>query len=177
MLSFNLSQNHHCKLHIPSAVILSKEQLPPNFRSGQITFEGKLRLEQKSSFLCPYFMRNVKSNFYFDLIPSNSTNIKDYDVIAINKKLSSNVGFIRFETTNTQWDRSFDDKIIINLCVDIGEIHSRFHTTFWQKLILFWTEYLAILVILIYISNRLKFYMFSRQWLRAWEIIPWKKIY
>lgn len=122
-------------------------------------------------------MRNVKSNFYFELIPSNSTNIKDYEIATINKKLTSNVGFIRFKETNTQFDRSVDDKLIINMCVDIGEMKTRFHKTFWQKLILFWTEYLAVLVIFIYCINKLKFYMFNRQLLRAWEIIPWKKIY
>lgn len=122
-------------------------------------------------------MRNVKSNFYFDLIPNNSTSIEDYEIESINKKLSGNVGFIKFEKTNTIWDRSIDDKIRINLCVDIGEIKSRFHTTFWQKLILFWTEYLAVLLVFVFIFNKLKFYMFSRQLLRAWQIIPWKKIY
>lgn len=122
-------------------------------------------------------MRNVKSNFYFELIPSNSTNIKDYHVTAIHKKLTSNVGFIKFEKTNTIWDRSTDDKVRINLCVDIGEVKTRFHTTFWQKLILFWTEYLAVLVVFVVLLNKLKWYMFTRQFLRAWEIIPWKKIY
>lgn len=122
-------------------------------------------------------MRNVKSNFYFELIPSNSTNIKDYEITAIHKKLTSNVGFIQYERTNTIWDRGSDDKVTINLCVDIGEMKTRFHTTFWQKLISFWTEYLAVLVVLVFGFNKLKLYMFSRQLLRAWEIIPWKKIY
>lgn len=171
------SQNHHCKLHIPSAVLLSKSQLPSNFRSGQISYEGKLNLEQKSSFHCPHFMRNVKSNFYFELIPTNSTNIKDYEMPSIHRKLTGNVGFIGYEKTNVIWDRSSDDTITINLRLDVGEIRTRFHTTFWQKMMLFWTEYLAVLVILVFGFEKLKFYLFSRQVLRAWEIIPWKKIY
>lgn len=123
-------------------------------------------------------MRNVKSNFYFNLIPSNSTDIKDYEITEILKKLASNVGFIKFEKTNTIWDRSAeDDKVKINLCIDVGEIKSRFHTTFWQKLILFWTEYFAVVAVFVFIFNKIKFYLFSRQFLRAWEIIPWKKIY
>lgn len=136
-------------------------------------------MEQKSSFHCPYFMRNVKSNFYFELIPNNSTQINDYRITSIHKKLTSNVGYIRYEKTNEMWDRSItdDDKIQINLRVDVGEIRSRFHATFWQKLMLFWTEYLAVLVVFVFCCNKLKFYLFSRQVLRAWEIIPWKKIY
>lgn len=151
--------------------------MPPNFRSGQITLAGKLNLEQKSSFFCPYFMRNVKSNFYFELIPSNSTNIRDYEITTIQKRLASNVGFMKFEQTNAIWDRSADDEVRINLSVDIGEVNTRFHTTFWQKLMSFWTEYLAVLVVFVFLFNKLKFYMFSRRLLRAWEIIPWKKIY
>ncbi len=136
-------------------------------------------MEQKSSFHCPYFMRNVKSNFYFELIPNNSTQINDYRITSIHKKLTSNVGYISYEKTNEMWDRSItdDDKIQINLRVDVGEIRSRFHATFWQKLMLFWTEYLAVLVVFVFCCNKLKFYLFSRQVLRAWEIIPWKKIY
>lgn len=122
-------------------------------------------------------MRNVKSNFYFDLIPSNSTNIRDYEMTSISEKLTRNVGFIKFDKTSAVWDRSSDDKIRINLSVDIGEIRSRFHATFWQKLMFFWTEYLAVLVVLVVCFNKLKFYLFTRQVFRAWEIIPWKKVY
>ncbi|KAJ6623777.1 Transmembrane protein [Pseudolycoriella hygida] len=171
-------ENHHCKLHVPAAVIISKELLPPNFLSGEISFEGKLKLEQKSSFHCPYFMRKVKSNFYYELIPTNSTHIHDYEVTQIRKKLANNVGFIQFEKTNTHWDRrSEDDKVVINLSVDIGEVKSRFHLTFWQKLLSFWTKYLAVLVIFVYFVSKFKFYLFSRRILRAWQIIPWQKIH
>lgn len=136
-----------------------------------------MKLQQKSSFHCPFFMRNVRSNFYFELIPSNSTNIQDYEMKSISDKLTKNVGFIELEKTGTIWDRTSDDKIQINVSVDVGEIRTRFHATFWQKLMLFWTEYLAVLVVFIFCFNKLKLYLFSRRIFRAWEIIPWKKIY
>lgn len=158
-------------------MVLYREQLPSNFRSGHITYEGKLNLEQKSSFHCPHFMRNVKSNFYFELIPANSTTIKDYEITSIQQKLTRNVGFIKYEKTNTVWDRSSEDKVTINLSVDIGEIKTRFHTTVWQKAMSFLTEYLAVLVVFVFCFSKLKCYLFSRQVLRAWEIIPWKKVY
>lgn len=96
---------------------------------------------------------------------------------SISDKLTKNVGFIELEKTGTIWDRTSDDKIQINVSVDVGEIRTRFHATFWQKLMLFWTEYLAVLVVFIFCFNKLKLYLFSRRIFRAWEIIPWKKIY
>lgn len=173
----NSSKQSLCNLPIPSAILLQQEQLPPNFFSGEITIEGRLTMRQVAAFHCPFFLRRIKSNFYHSSVPENSTDINDYKLEVIQRKLVNNPGYMLFEKTNTFWSRQQQNKVIVNIVLNIGETMNLYHTTFWQKLGKIWIQYLSIFVVFYYAMDMLKYYMFTRQKIRAWELVPWKKFY
>lgn len=152
-------------------------QVPFDFHSGDIQMEADLHLVQRTGFYCPFWLRQIKSHFYHSIISENSTNIRDYEIAAIRRKLKNNPAFMTANPAATYWHRrpTGDMKITINLFID--EVESRYHTSFWQRLGQIWIYYLSIFLVCAYSMEKLKSYIFSRQMIQAWEIIPWKKIY
>lgn len=153
-------------------------QVPPNFNGGEIHFETKLQLIQRAGFYCPFFLRQIKSHFYHTIIPGNSTDLRDYEMATIRKKLYNNPAYM----TNDQsavvyWNRKPYSDIVLNIHISIDETMCRYNTSYWQRLGQIWIHYLSIFLICAYVMEKIKSYMFSRQLIRAWEIIPWKKIY
>lgn len=166
-----------CNLPIPSALLLQQEPIPANFLSGEITIEGYLRLRQSATFHCPFFLRNIKSHFFHNLVPENSTDIRDFDFKTIRRQIVNNPGYLLFEKSNVFWNRHQENKIIINVIVHIRESKSIYHSTFWQKLGRLWLQYLSIFIVFWYCADKLKNYMFTNQKIKAWELVPWKKMY
>lgn len=153
-------------------------QVPSNFRSGEIFIESDLALVQRTGFHCPFFLRQIKSHFYHTIISENSTNIRDYEMATIRKKLRNNPAYMTVSKSPiTYWNRIPANDIVLNIDLHIDEVESRYHTSFWQRLGQIWIYYLSIFLVCAYLMEKLKTYMFSRQMIRAWEIIPWKKIY
>lgn len=170
------SQNR-CELKIPAAILIQQEQITDNFYSGEITIEGHVKMIQKQGFHCPFFLHHKKTHFFHTLIPENSTDIEDYDLSNIQKRLSSNPAYISYEKMSKSWNRRQNDLIILNIILNIEEISTRYHKTFWQRLGFIWIEYLSILIIFCYAIDIMKTHIFTEQIIKAWEIIPWKKLY
>lgn len=154
-------------------------QVPSNFRTGEIFIESNLKLVQRTGFHCPFFLRQIKSHFYHTIIPENSTNIRDYEMAAIRRNLKNNPAYMSVDQSNivTHWNRIPSSDIVLNIDLHIDEVGSRYHTSFWQRLGQIWIYYLSIFLVCAYLMEKLKSYIFSRQMIRIWEIIPWKKIY
>lgn len=152
-------------------------QLPLDFRSGDIQVEADLNLVQRTGFYCPFFLRQIKSHFYHSIISENSTNIRDYEIATIRRKLKNNPAFMAANPTASYWNRRPTGDIVLNIDLFIDEVESRYHTSFWQRLGQIWIYYLSIFLVCAYGMEKLKSYLFSRQTIRAFEIIPWKKIY
>lgn len=157
---------------------MQQQSVPQNFRGGEIFIDTQLQLVQRTGFYCPFFLRQIRSHFYHDLVLENSTNIRDYEIESIRSKLLNNPAYM----TNAQspiirWHRQPSTEVILNINIRIDETITRYHTSYWQRLGQIWIHYLSIFLVCAYLMEKLKSYLFSRQAIRAWEIIPWKKIY
>lgn len=166
---------------MPSALILDKHKLPGNFETGHVTIEGQLDFQQKLTFYCPFFMRrHIKTHFHHNLIPQkNRTNLMDYQLVTIQRKLYNNPAYLKFtkRAEHLSFGGSNVNEILVHISVDVNEIGARYHKTFWQKCQQIWMEYLSLLCVFVVIVDRVMGYMFGRQIIRAWEVIPWKKLY
>lgn len=156
--------------------------MPRNFQSGLIEFNGILKGRQKTSFHCPFFMRSSQTNFQHNFYPSeikNSTKLRDFDTKIIRENLKKNPGYFEYKNEEMNWNYQAMpmNRIKIDLNMDIEEVELRFRTTFWQKISMIWTQYVAVLLVFIFIMDKLKAFMFRSQFLCAWENIPWKKNY
>lgn len=171
-------KRHHCELQLPAAIVIPRLVIPTSSRSGELTIEGRMELYQRTAFYCPFFMRNHKSHFYPNVVPFNSTNIKDFEMRHILLKLRQNVGYLQFEQKDVNWNANGGDgKILVTLNVDIGEMKARYRTSFWQNISHIWMQYVSVLIVFVFLIDKLKSWMFGRQMIRAWETIPWKKLY
>lgn len=103
----------------------------------------------------------------------------DYKIINIEDNLFSNVAYLKFQPVrdvNLNFLNS-NNKIIINLQLNVRDVELRYRSTFWQKLNQVWTQYFAILFVFIAIIDRVKERLFKVHFFAAWENVPWKKIY
>lgn len=166
-----------CHLQIPTAVILQQIQIPANFQSGEIFIDGQLKLEQRVGFYCPFFLRNIKSHFFHNILPENSTHIDDYTLPSIRKRLHNNPAYMNFDAQTLHWNRLQNDEITLIINLNVDELITRYHVSYWQNLGQIWIQYLSIFIVILYAIDKLKNYIFTEQIIKAWEIIPWKKIY
>lgn len=167
-----------CRLQIPAALLLQQFQIPADFTGGEINLDTKLVLVQRTGFHCPFFLRHIQTHFHHNILNENSTNIRDYELPTIRRTLQINPAYL----TNDQapivyWHRKPSTDIIINVHITIDEQMSRYNMSYWQQHGQIWIHYLALFLVCAWAMDKLKSYMFSRQLIRAWEIIPWKKIY
>lgn len=128
-------------------------------------------------FYCPYFLHRIQSTFKTSLINANETFIERLNVEYIKETLQSNVGYFEFHDTSTAYHNSNDEQFTITVNIQVPDATIRYHKTPWQKLHEVWTQYFSLLIIFLWVADKLKNYLFSRQHLRAWEIIPWQKMY
>lgn len=184
-LDARITSDQSCSLRIPAAVVIDRLPLSPKEITSEteLSLTGRLRFQQRSTFNCPNFWGKRQTFFpNLELIPANSTNLEDYSMSAIDHALRTNVGYLEFATSNGgfKWqananaNRPFDQRIRLNVVIDIDEIEVRYWTTFGQQMFRIWMEYLAVLVVLVVLVDRFKAFVFSRMWLRPWEIQPWK---
>lgn len=182
-LDAHLTSAQLCSLQIPAALTINRLVLPPNeIQPGtELNLSGRLSFSQRSSFNCPDFLRKRQTFFqHLEVISPNSTNLGHYSINAASEKLRSNVGYLEFETTNLQWTPingkdPTDRRIQLNVVIHIDEIEVRFWTSVGQLMFRMWMEYLAVLVVLWVAVDRLKRFLFSKMWLRTWEVQPWKQ--
>lgn len=152
--------------------------MPADFTGGEINLETKLELVQRTGFHCPFFLRHIKTHFYHEIVSENSTNIRDYELSVIRRKLHNNPAYLTNEQSPiVYWKRKPSNEIVVNVHISIDEQMTRYNMSYWQRLAQIWLHYLSIFLICAWLMDKLKSYMFSRQLIRAWEIIPWKKIY
>lgn len=166
-----------CRLRLPAAVLLEQMPIPMNFNGGSIYFDASLIVEQIQGFYCPFFLRSIRSHFYYDILPENSSDIDEYDLLAIRKRLTNNPAYIVADTPKMHWNRLNANEIQLNVNLNVNESTARYNVSYWQRLGLIWIQYLSIFIVCWAAIDKLKNYMFSQQMIKAWEIIPWKKIY
>lgn len=151
--------------------------VPLNFNGGEIFVDASMMVKQSQGFYCPFFLRSIRSHFYHDILPENSSDINDYDLSAIRTRLTNNPAYVITDTPKMRWNRFRANEIQLNVNLNINESIARYNVSYWQRLGLIWIQYLSILIVCWKAIDKLKDYMFSQQMIKAWEIIPWKKIY
>ena len=84
---------------------------------------------------------------------------------------------IHFEYAEWQKDTqpNDDDEITIKVEIQIGEELLRYKTSFWQKLLQLWIQYLSTLIVFLWLADKLKDWLFAGRKVRALEVVPWKK--
>lgn len=75
------------------------------------------------------------------------------------------------------WNRHQDDIIIVNITMHVQEITAHYYNSFWHTVGIIWIQYLSILILFCYVLDKMKTYIFSKQIIKTWKIIPWKKVY
>lgn len=162
---------------MPAAVLLQQLPIPFNFNGGEIYVDASMVVKQNQAFYCPFFLRSIKSHFNHDILPANSSDIEHYELSAIRKRLENNPAYVVIDTPTMRWNRLNANEIIWNVNLNVNESITRYNISYWQRLGLIWIQYLSILFVCWKAIDKLKNYMFSEQMIKAWEIIPWKKIY
>ncbi|XP_062547074.1 transmembrane protein 231 [Armigeres subalbatus] len=172
----------NCHFSIPALVSLSK-QIPPMqpFKSGTISHLGHLRASQSASLQCPFFMRNIKTHFNHNFHPNeNFTTVDQFFPESILHKIElSNAAFFEFEQTRTQWSRDGSGVITIRVELMIGGEDSQktalmYNASLWQKVAQFWVQYCSVLVVFLWMADKLKDWLFDGYWIRAMMVTPWK---
>lgn len=166
-----------CRLRLPAALLLEQMPIPQHFNGGEINVDASVIVEQNQAFHCPFFLRSIRSHFYHDILPQNSSDIDDYELSAIRKRLINNPAYITTDTPRVRWNRLNTNEIRLNVSLLVNESIARYNVSYWQRLGLIWIQYLSILFVCWKAIDKLMNYMFSQQMIKAWEIIPWKKIY
>lgn len=104
--------------------------------------------------------------------------MRDFELSQIRRKLHNNPAYITNEQAPVvYWKRKPSNNVVLNVHITIDEQMGRYNMSYWQRVGQIWIHYVALLLIFAWCMDKLKSYMFSRQLIRAWEIIPWKKIY
>lgn len=151
-----------CEFRIPSAVII-KKKLSENFYNRQISIVGDLEVAQNQAIVCPFFLRNVKSHFYYEVLNENQTDLEEFKVSSIREHLEHNPMHFKFKATSTDHEKFSDDKTTIKVRVKIPELAIRHQKSFWQKLMSFWMQFLSLFIVTITIENYILNYIFENR--------------
>lgn len=185
-LDARLDSAQSCSLKLPAAIAIDRLPLPLNeiTPGTELNLAGRLRFRQRSSFSCPNWLQTRQTHFHkLHLISPNSTDVDEYAIASIGSALRSNIGYLEFEAaaaSGLHWQSVTnaspnDRRNRINVVIHIDEVAVRYWTSMGQQVFRMWMEYLAVLVVLVVVVDRLKAFVFSGVWLRTWEVQPWKQ--
>lgn len=153
-----------CKFKIPTAVILRKK-FSDIFYNRKISVNGQLRVYQSQALVCPFFLRNVKSHFFFDNLNENKTNLEEFTVGSIREHVEHNPMYFAFMETSTDYEEFNDEKTTLKIRIKIPELGIRYRKSFWQKFMDYWMQFISIFIITIAVENYLLNYIFENRWI------------
>ncbi|KAL7045320.1 hypothetical protein ACKWTF_002190 [Chironomus riparius] len=162
MLFLDARIESQCEFRIPAAVIV-KKKLSENFYNRKILIFGNLEVSQNIALVCPFFLRNVKSHFYYETLNENQTNLEKYRLSSIREQLQHNPMHFNFKETATDYEQFSDEKTTIKVGVKIPELAIRYQKSFWQKFMSFWMQFLSLFIITIAIENYILNYLFENR--------------
>lgn len=159
--------NDQCSFRAPSAVIINKKSFANNFNDRQISIAGALQPTQNYPIVCPFFMRNVKSHFFFEKTDENRTKVEEFQPSKIRAVLERNPLHLNFQESSTDLGEVDSDKTSVVLKLRVGAMPIRHHKSFWMLVNELWINYLAIFVVTFCAANFLLNSMFENRWLAA----------
>uniref|UniRef100_A0A1A9V5S1 Transmembrane protein 231 n=1 Tax=Glossina austeni TaxID=7395 RepID=A0A1A9V5S1_GLOAU len=171
---------HKCSL-LPPAILIAHIDVPSTnqFRSGIVTINAELFLKQNIEFVCPYLGQNIRSQFNTVLInPQSRSDFEQYRASFLLQQLELQSGYFQLKLISTSYEtRPPEDGLSVQLNLDIGQASVRYYLSIWERLSQFWLYFASFFGLSFYLMNKLKDYLFGKHILRAWEIMPWKKLY
>ncbi|XP_058818315.1 transmembrane protein 231 [Topomyia yanbarensis] len=174
-----------CYFSVPAFISLSKVMPPVRpFASGTIQHLGLLKSSQSVALQCPFLLRNTKSHFNHNYFPTvNFTSIEEFLPDSILDKIETfNAAHFHFDQQRIHWKRDGSGEVSIGIDLQIGDESSHrtailYSTSLWQKVAQFWVQYFSVLLVFLWIGEKIKDWLFESFTLRAMEVAPWKGKY
>lgn len=138
-------------------------------------FHNELRLTQKLSFNCPLFWRH-QATFFKPLNLTSSSSAEDYTGLGIYRRIDRNPGYFQFEPTASFRDPQLEEDTL-QFVFTVPELMVRFETPIVHKVLIFWVKFVSLYVVFHLLCGKVKDVAYGRYFIRAWEVIPWKKLY
>lgn len=154
-----------CHMRVPSAVIFNKNLNFGNDR--KILINGKLQGDQIQALACPFFLRSIKSHFFYEKLNENQTNLEEFEITKIQERLEHNPMHFKFHETSIDASELSNDVTTIKIKLKIPEIAMRYQKTFWNRLFDFWIQFLALFAITLTIINFLLSHIFENRWVMS----------
>ncbi|XP_067626061.1 transmembrane protein 231 [Eurosta solidaginis] len=179
-LIFEAKLKHKCLL-APPALLTYHTIIPTaaQLSAGVILLKAELQLKQYIEFTCPFLGRNAKTHFHNVHLNSNDSHIEleDYQLPSLLEQLKANPAYFQLSLQDIYYRRAPGDALRIQLELDVLQVPARYHLSVWERLGQFWLYFASFFGISFYVMNKVKDYLFGRHIIRAWEVIPWKKLY
>jgi hypothetical protein len=156
-----------CNFNVPSALLINKKVLDKNFHDRVVTIAGSLHPVQSKTLVCPFFLRNVKSHFFFDNLHENQTNLEEFRIAKIRENLQRNPLQFEFQESSMDLENVDSDKTSISVNLRIPDIPIRYRKGFWKILNDIWINYIAIFAVTFFALNFLLNALFESRWLMA----------
>ncbi|XP_050079057.1 transmembrane protein 231 [Anopheles maculipalpis] len=173
-----------CLFVVPAFILLEKVPTPrAKFESGTIKHHGYLEAKQTTPLQCPFFMRHQKSHFSDRYYPNENTTLEGFQPGAILSKIQhTNPAYYEYHLRRTDWTMDDSESISIQIDVSIGAGDSQklaflYKNSLWWKLCQFWGSYFPLLFVSLWLTEKIKQYLFENFYLRAVEVKPWKDKY
>ncbi|XP_011207646.2 uncharacterized protein LOC105229223 [Bactrocera dorsalis] len=177
---FEAKLKHKCSLS-PPAILTYHNVIPSGMQlnAGTILLKAELKLKQYIEFTCPFPGRNIKTQFRHVNLSSNSSHVAlgDFQLQSLLEKLKKNPAYFQLSEQETYFRQEPGNTLRIQLDLDVMQVPARYHLSVWERLGQFWLYFASFFGISFYIMNKVKDYLFGQHIIRAWEVIPWKKLY
>lgn len=69
------------------------------------------------------------------------------------------------------------DENTLHFIFRVPELMIRYETPIVHKVLIIWIKFISIYVVFFLLASKLKDVAYGRYFIRAWEVIPWKKLY
>ena len=156
-----------CQFRVPSAIVINKKQFYNNLNDRQIVIRGTLQPVQSHPLICPFFLRNIKSHFFYEKLNENQTNLEEFGMANIQENLNRNPMSFQFQETSTDLVHVDNFKTSVKVKLRIPQSTIRYKKTFWQNVNDIWINYVAIFIVTFVIANLILNFLFESRWLMA----------
>lgn len=156
-----------CKFRVPAAVIIKNKYFMHNANDREIVITGNLQPKQVLPLQCPFFMRNVRSHFFYENVSENQTNFEEFKLEKIASTLERNPMHFRFIEESTDFGALNMDETTLKIILNIPQVNIRYNKTFWQKMNDIWINYIAVFIVTIFIANWTLGYLYENRILMA----------
>ncbi|XP_036328611.1 uncharacterized protein LOC118740950 [Rhagoletis pomonella] len=179
-LFFEAQLKHKCPLS-PPALLTYHTFIPSaaQIRAGTILLKAELKLKQYIEFTCPFPGRNTKTKFREVQLSFNNSHVElqEFQIPSLLEQLKANPAYFQLSEQDTYFQHEPGKTLRVQLDLDVLQVPARYHLSVWERLGQFWLYFASFFGISFYVMNKIKDYLFGRHIIRAWEVIPWKKLY